>query len=200
MTDILSKTRNETGSVTIIAALLILVVLTLLGISATSTTTVELQIAANDQFHKIAFYNADSGLYGSPKVISSVVNTSAAVPVGGGTTATGVEYLATTADPADTFYRQVMGYDPYDGGAEDIGFTPGGITTNVDVRKDREANIAGGSAEFASGAEGIGSGSTGGVGIYYDMSSNAQGPPAYNPSLARLGAEYRKVLGLAGGL
>ena len=198
MTDILLKNQNETGSVTIIAALMILVILTLIGISATSTTTVELQIAANDQFHKIAFYNADSGLYGSPKVVSSVVNTSAPVPVGGGTTATGVAYLAPTTSM--TFYRQVMGYDAYDGGSEDISFTPAGIDTNVDVRKDREENIAGGSAEFASGAEGIGTGSTGGVALFYDMRSNAQGPPAYNPSIARLGAEYRKVVGLAGGL
>ena len=196
--DILSKNQNETGSVTIIAALLILVILTLIGISATSTTTVELQIAANDQFHTIAFYNADSGLYGSPKVISSVVNTSAPVPVGGGSTATGVAYLA----PSDsmTFYRQVMGYDAYDGGSEDISFNPAGIDTNVDVRKAREENIVGGSAEFASGAEGIGTGSTGGIAIFYDMRSNAQGPPAYSPSVSRLGAEYRKVLGLAGGL
>jgi len=200
MTDLHTKIHNETGSVTIIAALLILVILTLIGISATSTTTVELQIAANDQFHKIAFYNADSGLYGSPKMVSSVVNTSAPVPVGGGTTATGVAYLAATADPADTFYRQVLGYDAYDGGAEDISFNPAGIDTDVDVRKDREENIAGGSTEFGSGAEGIGTGATGGVALYYDVRSNAQGPPAYNPSISRLGAEYRKVLGLAGGL
>ncbi len=198
MTDLYTRIHNETGSVTIIAALLILVILTLIGISATSTTTVELQIAANDQFHKIAFYNADSGLYGSPKMVSSVVNASAPVPVGGGTTATGVAYLAPVT--AMTFYRQVLGYDAYDGGAEDISFNPGGIDTDVDVRKDREDNIAGGSTEFGSGAEGIGTGSTGGVALYYDVRSNAQGPPAYNPSISRLGAEYRKVLGLAGGL
>ena len=108
MTDILLKNKNETGSVTIIAALMILVILTLIGISATSTTVVELQIAANDQFHKIAFYNADSGLYGSPKVVSAVVNDSAPVPVGGGTIATGVAYVAPTTSMI--FYRQVMGY------------------------------------------------------------------------------------------
>lgn len=198
MTDILLKKHNETGSVTIIAALMILVILTLIGISATSTTTVELQIAANDQFHKIAFYNADSGLYGSPKIVSAVVNDSAPVPVGGGTIATGVAYLAPTTSMI--FYRQVMGYAAYDGGLEDISFTPAGINTNVDVRRDREENIIGGSAEFASGAEGIGTGSTGGIALFYDLRSNAQGPPAHNPSIARLGAEYRKVVGLAGGL
>jgi len=198
MTDILLKHHNETGSVTIIAALMILVILTLIGISATSTTTVELQIAANDQYHKVAFYNADSGLYGSPKLVSAVVNDSAPVPVGGGTIATGVAYVAPTTSVI--FYRQVMGYAAYDGGLEDISFALAGIPTNVDVRRDREENIVGGSAEFASGAEGIGTGSTGGIALFYDLRSNAQGPPAHNPSIARLGAQYRKVVGLAGGL
>ena len=200
MTTIFTALKNEDGAVTIIAGLLILVILTLIGISATNTTTVELKIAANDQFHKIAFFNADSGLYETPKVISSVVNTSAQVPLGPGFDHTGVQYLPSTAAKQTEFYRQVMGYLTYDGGATDITFVPGGINTQVDVRRDRAQNIGGGSAEFAAGAEGIGSGSTGGVAIFYDMSSNAQGPPTFSPSISRLGAEYRKILGLAGGL
>ena len=198
MTILTSKINNQNGSVTIIAGLLILVVLTLIGISATSTTTVELQIAANDQFSKIAFFNADSGLYGTPKVISEVINTSAEVPVGAATNAIGVAYLAPTTQT--TFFQQVMGYLAYDGGAADVSLVPGGITTSVDVRRDRSENIVGGSAEFASGAEGIGTGSTGGVALYYAMRSDAQGPPLYRPSISQLGAEYRKVVGLAGGL
>ncbi len=41
--------QNESGSVTNIAAVLILVIVTLVGLSAMDTTTVELQIASNDQ-------------------------------------------------------------------------------------------------------------------------------------------------------
>jgi Tfp pilus assembly protein PilX len=195
-----SKVNNQNGSVTIIAGLLILVVLTLIGISATSTTTVELQIAANDQFSKIAFFNADSGLYSTPKLISTVINTSAQAPVAAnlGSTAPGMDYVAPTTQL--TFFQQVMGYLAYDGGAVDVTLAPGGITTSVDVRRDRSENIVGGSAEFASGAEGIGTGSTGGVALYYAMRSDAQGPPLYRPSISQLGAEYRKVVGLAGGL
>jgi hypothetical protein len=188
---------NEEGSIAIIAALLILAVLTLLGVTATNTTTVELAIAANHQFHKIAFYNADSGLYGTPKIISRVVNTSAPVPLGGAT-AVGMSYLAPT--DSTIFYRQVMGYQGYDGGTEDISLIPGGIDTRVDVRRDRAVNIAGGSAEFASGAEGVGAGVAGGVAVFFELRSNAQGPPAYSPSISILGAEYRKVVGVAGGL
>ena len=53
-----SSLNNERGSALVIA-LLMLVILTLIGISATSTTTFELQIAGNDKLFKRAFYVAD---------------------------------------------------------------------------------------------------------------------------------------------
>ena len=55
----LSVLHNERGSALVIA-LLMLVVLTLIGISATTTTTFELQIATNDRLARTAFYVADS--------------------------------------------------------------------------------------------------------------------------------------------
>ena len=55
----LSILHNERGSALVIA-LLMLVVLTLIGISATTTTTFELQIASNDKLARTAFYVADS--------------------------------------------------------------------------------------------------------------------------------------------
>jgi hypothetical protein len=50
--------NNHRGSA-LVVALLMLVVLTLIGISATTTTTFELQIAGNDKSYKQAFYAAD---------------------------------------------------------------------------------------------------------------------------------------------
>lgn len=50
--------KNNRGSA-LVFALLMLVVLTLIGISATTTTTFELQIAGNDKLYKRAFYAAD---------------------------------------------------------------------------------------------------------------------------------------------
>ena len=67
---------DESGSITIIAAIMVLLIVTLIGISAMNTTTVELQIAGNDQLSRIAFYNADSGVYGIPKIISRIIDTS----------------------------------------------------------------------------------------------------------------------------
>ena len=89
-----------------------------------------------------------------------------------------------------------MGFDPHDA-APDIGFTLGGHDITVDVNRVGTEIIPGGSAEFASGAEGVGSGSSGGVGILYDMDSLGEGPSA---ALSNVNALYRKVIGTAGGL
>ncbi|MCG6944768.1 MAG: pilus assembly PilX N-terminal domain-containing protein [Deltaproteobacteria bacterium] len=51
---------NDRGSALVIA-LLVLVLLTLMGISATTTSTIEVQMAGNEKFHDMAFYAAESG-------------------------------------------------------------------------------------------------------------------------------------------
>jgi len=53
--------ENETGSV-LLVAMLILIVLTLIGIAATNTSTIEIQIAGNEKSYKQAFYSADAGV------------------------------------------------------------------------------------------------------------------------------------------
>ena len=55
----ISKVKNEEGSV-LIVALIILVLLTLLGIYATKTTEVEIQIAGNDYRYKRNVYSAEA--------------------------------------------------------------------------------------------------------------------------------------------
>jgi len=52
--------KKDDGSV-IVTALLVLVLLTILGISAVSTSNVELNIATNGQLHQMAFFTAESG-------------------------------------------------------------------------------------------------------------------------------------------
>lgn len=188
--------QNESGSVTIVLAILILVIVTLVGLSAMDTTTVELQIAGNDQRHRIAFYNADSGVYGTPKIISRIVDTSDPVGLSGeaDSIAAGATWDATTDQ--DIFFDQVMGYDPYDP-TQDIVMGQGGFSTQVDVERVRSRVLAGGGAEFASGAEGIGVGASGGVAVYYELDSWGQ---STRRAASNVIADYRKVVGVAGGL
>ena len=57
-----NKVRDEQGFVLVIA-LLVMVALTIIGIAATSTTTLELNIAGNTKVSKINFYTAESAAY-----------------------------------------------------------------------------------------------------------------------------------------
>jgi Tfp pilus assembly protein PilX len=52
---------GEKGSI-ILAAMVILILLTLIGMAATRTSTIEIDIAANDKFHKQALFESDSGV------------------------------------------------------------------------------------------------------------------------------------------
>ncbi len=60
MRKILSTLNNENGSV-IVVAMIILALLTILGISSTNTSTLEVRIATNSQDYQLDFYVADSG-------------------------------------------------------------------------------------------------------------------------------------------
>ena len=56
------KNQNEQGSITVIA-LMILVVLTLLGITISRTSTIDIQIAGNEIPFKQNFYVAEGGIH-----------------------------------------------------------------------------------------------------------------------------------------
>ena len=60
MKHLASICTNEKGSA-LILALLVLVLLTLMGISATTTSTVGIQMAGSEKFYELAFYSAESG-------------------------------------------------------------------------------------------------------------------------------------------
>lgn len=53
--------RNHQDGLVTVAALLFLIVLTIMGTSAISTSNMEVQIATNDEIHKMTFYAADGG-------------------------------------------------------------------------------------------------------------------------------------------
>jgi type IV pilus assembly protein PilX len=55
-----STLNNEQGAVLVIT-MLIMVLCTLVGIAAVTTSTIEQQIAGNDRLQKLAFYNCDGG-------------------------------------------------------------------------------------------------------------------------------------------
>ena len=84
--------KNQKG-VSLVIALLILLVLTLLGISAISTTTFETNIAGNERLYNRAFYTSDAGVdyfFGNrnfyvslPNSMGTVNSTGEGLPLGG---------------------------------------------------------------------------------------------------------------------
>jgi hypothetical protein len=60
--------KGEQGSVTVVA-LLVLVVLTILGITITRTTTLDLRIGTNELMRRQSFYVAEGGVYREAAVV-----------------------------------------------------------------------------------------------------------------------------------
>jgi len=188
MKNIAHRVQGEEGSI-LVVALLVMVLLTMMGIWGSATTESEIRMARNETFYKRAFFNADSGVYATPKLISTAFSGGSGDPDLSGTA---MSYVGAS----NTFYREIMGYDPHDTENEVV-FPLGNNLVEIDVERLGQENLVGASAEFAAGAEGIGTGSSGGVGILYGMNSRGSGPANAATTVA---AVYRKVVGTPGGL
>lgn len=190
---LLAALVNEDGSA-IVIALITLVALTIIGIASSNISIIELFVSGNDVVKKISFFNADSGVYTVPKIISKSIDDRETpttftppfsfIDAGASDTTTGER----------TFYRELSGLEDYDA-AFDVTFQNDGENdTNVDVERLGSFTLVGGGAEFASGAEGHG---TGLRGIRYAVNAAGQGP---KDSVTNIQVRYLKVLGTAGGL
>jgi hypothetical protein len=183
--------KNEEGFV-IVFVLMILVVVSIIGISAITTSLTEQKVARNEMLHKSNFYNTDHGPYTVAKLVSRTINDKEGQDAGD----YGMTFLPEDKDPAvlkTTLFRQIMGFDDHDGGAKDVGFED----TTVDIKRGRTKHAAGGSTEFASGDGGIGTGSKGGIEIFVHLDTD--GSDGQNRSLNIIGV-YRKLPDITGGL
>jgi hypothetical protein len=64
---------NEKGS-TLLISVLILILLTIIGIAATNTSTIEILISGNDKVHKMAFHEADGGTEVGIELVEQNIN------------------------------------------------------------------------------------------------------------------------------
>jgi Tfp pilus assembly protein PilX len=64
---------NERGS-TLLISILILLLLTVIGIAATNTSTIEILISGNDKVHKMAFHQADGGTEVGIELVEQNIN------------------------------------------------------------------------------------------------------------------------------
>jgi hypothetical protein len=71
MRKITSIINNQQGSL-IVMAMIVLVLLTVIGISASTTSTTEVQISTNAVLHNIAFYTAESGIEAGRAALNTI--------------------------------------------------------------------------------------------------------------------------------
>jgi hypothetical protein len=159
----------------LLVTMMILLVLTVMGIAAISTTTSELQISGNAKIQNMVFYGADGGGRTYGPILKAALYEDTVDPAKD-------PIFGPVADP--NLLNELMGLSmtpPNDGISDsptnhpDIGLAAGNVTVGVDIDRIDEHQLAGGASEFAGGYEGIGaSASSGGIGIYYAMDSSGQ--------------------------
>ena len=186
MLKIESIRQNEHGSVMVVT-MLILLLLTIIGVSAIDTTTTEVLIATNEQLHKIAFYAADGGSEAGTVLLEDNVAERDWVDgdeIGSIKVLNGAFYqngLAEDGNPSDT--------------NRDAFFPSGymGAETHTNLKFRGAAQLAEGSAtQLAAGYEGKGKGAaSGGVWLIYEVRAQHVG---VRNSRATIHTRWRHVM------
>ncbi|MFH1490183.1 MAG: PilX N-terminal domain-containing pilus assembly protein [Pseudomonadota bacterium] len=153
--------RNEEGSV-LIVALVMLVLLTIVGISASTTTSIEIQISGNEKFHKMAFYAADGGTEAGSEILEQNIEARGfSTATLGSATILNLDFWTNQSSPA----------------TDDIQISNvGGSQIGIKISGD-SALSTGGAIQLIAGYEGKGKGA-GGSGAYmvYNVHSRSTGP------------------------
>ena len=169
--------NNSNGGVTI-AALLILAVLTIIGISSISTSNMEVQIATNDKVHKMAFYAADGGSELGTELLELNIAcasgfTTDNLPVTDDITVVDRDFWMQADEPKDGSDNVI----PYPSNTErDVLINnAAGTNTNLSIFGATALGV-GGAIEMAAGYEGKGKGAAGGgVSLLYQIFSQHLG-------------------------
>lgn len=184
---------NERG-VALVFALVLMLVVTIIGSSATMTSQVDLKISGNTKVIRTSFYVAEGGIQLAPKVIGRIIADRA---------------LPTLSDTplltydTDNLLDKIMGYIEDD--------DPGTDTTDIvmnqgtqgdlslDLRRTRTEYLSGGGVEFAAGTEGVGVSGASNAAVHYNLLSTGTVGTAPRTTVAQIASQYRKVVGVAGG-
>jgi hypothetical protein len=164
--------NNEKGS-TLIISVLILLLLTVIGIAATNTSTIEVLISGNDKWHKMAFHQADGGTEVGIELLEQNIKLagfdSTDLANLGDINATNTKlYLNGIPSMPSDSNRDAYLPKNYGGNAPHINLTIGINTSGYP--------LSGGAIQMAAGYEGAGKSAAGGGGaIIYDIWSQCIG-------------------------
>jgi hypothetical protein len=190
--------------VALIFALVLLLLVSIIGSSATLTSQIDLKLSGNTKVIRTSFYVADGGIMLSPKVISQII-TDRALPTAEQTPLIAYDdYLKAGEDPV--LLKKIMGfsmdtdYQAADDNTADITVDQGTLgNIAVDLARVATRYLSGGGVEFASGTEGVGVGGAASAAIIYRLDSRGTVGTAPRTTSSNIVAQYRKVVGVAGG-
>ncbi len=194
---------NENGSA-LIFALLILVVLTILGISSTQTSNVEIKIASNDKVYKQSFYEADGGTEFGRELLEQNIACPNGFPSDDFYIGTAAPYLKVNAN--DFFmntdepvgdYPSAADWDFYYPDTDNNDNTEDFTVSHTKVKAFGNTRLSSGNAlQMIAGYEGKGkAAAAGGAQIVYDLHSRHHGG---QDSEVTIIINYRHVIGQEG--
>jgi hypothetical protein len=194
-----TKALDESGAALVIA-LMMLVILTLLGSASLMTSITEVEIASNDKQYQMGFYASNGGADLTPRVIRDIVKEHDEPVYGGGNVVVKdglleelMNYKDINGDPtANNDTNDTVDSDPPD---IRIPALTTALSVAIDVDRDATLNLPGGAMEMGSGYEGIGSGTSGGTAILFEIKSKSQGP---RNSSTNISTQYLYVIGVGG--
>jgi hypothetical protein len=157
----LSRMVGNDRGVVLIFALVLMLVLTIIGSSATLTSQIDLKLSGNTKVIRTSFYVADGGIMLSPKAISRII-TDRDLPTPEQTPLiTYDDYAKVDEDPV--LLKKIMGfsmdsdYQNADEITADITVAQGTLgSMAVDLTRVATRYLSGGGVEFAAGTEGVG--------------------------------------------
>jgi hypothetical protein len=180
-----SLLKNEDGSV-LIVALIFLVLLTGIGISSSTTTEIDLRIAGNEKFHKMAFYAADGGTEAGIGLLEENIETRGFSSSTVGTaTVYDLEFYSNVESSTES--------DNIPSSSNRDAEIPNLNSSSVYLKIYGDTELSTGSAlQLAAGYEGKGKGiGGGGAFLVYHIRSCANGPAN---SLSRVAQRWRHLI------
>jgi Tfp pilus assembly protein PilX len=157
--------KDEQGMI-LITVILLLMVVTLLGIMAINSATVDIQITGNLKRSSSSFSGAEAGIDLSTPIIEKSIAAGALDP-------TSFTVGSDTVNIDSNLGDEIAGGHDYDTDTSDFAVPSlGGTQVNVDIDRLYSYTLPGGAMEFASGYEGVGAAAAGGgVGVLYRINS-----------------------------
>jgi Na+-transporting methylmalonyl-CoA/oxaloacetate decarboxylase gamma subunit len=198
-------TSHQQGAALVIAVI-ILLILTVVGIYAVTTSTIETKITGFEREFKEAFFTADSGepigIEVTKAIIHYVPTTISDLPAPWNDSGVIDADLFTGSDPEIFTDDRDTADDPDNGpdidsqgAGNNLGF-PSRVRLRVDIDRLASYQMSGGATEFGSGYEGIGRGGGGHVAILYEIDSIGR---YTSNAKSAIEAGYRHVVSMPGG-